>query len=164
MSYVLARAQLEDLPSMIEMEALLFGNDAWSPELMVAEVSYPESYYLVARDHENGDLLGYGGLRAALRSAGHGDIQTLAVSATRRRTGLGRAMLRALMAEAFQRGVSDIFLEVRADNEAAIALYSSEGFELLDRRVGYYQPDGVDALVMRLQNVTPQPGWAVRDE
>jgi ribosomal-protein-alanine N-acetyltransferase len=47
------------------------------------------------------------------------------------------------------RGARDVFLEVRADNEVAIALYESEGFVTLDRRVGYYQPDGVDALVMK---------------
>jgi ribosomal protein S18 acetylase RimI-like enzyme len=45
------------------------------------------------------------------------------------------------------------FLEVRADNDAAVALYESEGFEAIDRRVGYYQPDGVDAIVMRLQSL-----------
>ena len=36
---------------MIELETALFASDAWSPELMVAEVSYPESYYLVAKPH-----------------------------------------------------------------------------------------------------------------
>ena len=41
---------------------------------------------------------------------------------------------------------------------------NAEGFEAIDRRVGYYQPDGVDAIVMRLQNLTPQPGWAVAHE
>jgi len=45
-----------------------------------------------------------------------------------------------------------------------VALYESEGFEAIDRRVRYYQPDGVDAIVMRLQSLTPGPGWAVADE
>jgi ribosomal protein S18 acetylase RimI-like enzyme len=57
-----------------------------------------------------------------------------------------------------------VFLEVRADNEGALALYESEGFELIDRRVGYYQPDGVDALVMRCSVITPEPGWAVEHD
>ena len=164
MTYVLSRAQLEDLPPMIELEGALFGSDAWPPELMVAEVSYPESYYLVAREHGRDEIVGYGGLRAARRDAWQGDIQTLAVVPERRRTGLGRILLRGLLAEASARGVGDVFLEVRADNDAAVALYESEGFEAIDRRVGYYQPDGVDAIVMRLQNLTPQPGWAAADE
>jgi ribosomal-protein-alanine N-acetyltransferase len=47
---------------------------------------------------------------------------------------------------------------VRADNPVAQALYASEGFIELGRRPRYYQPDGVDALVMRLD----LRGWAAR--
>lgn len=161
MTYRLARAQLEDLPQMIELESVLFASDAWSPELMVAEVSYPESYYLVAKPDREDSVVGYAGLRAAATDALQGDIQTLAVSPAHRRGGLGRTLLRALLAEAYQRGASDVFLEVRADNHGALALYESEGFGVIDRRVGYYQPDGVDALVMRTAIVSPEPGWAV---
>ena len=164
MTYVLSRAVWEDLPQMIELESALFASDAWPPELMVAEVSFPESYYLVARPHGSDQVVGYGGLRAALHDAEQGDIQTLAVEPTRRRGGLGRTLLRALLAEAYARGVLDVFLEVRADNEAARALYESEGFEIINLRAGYYQPDGVDAVVMRLRLVAPEPGWAVDDD
>jgi len=164
MTYVLTRAELEDLPQMIELETQLFGSDAWSPELMVAEVSYPESYYLVAREDGASDLCGYGGLRAARTDAWQGDIQTLAVSPEHRRCGLGRTLLRALLAEASARGATEVFLEVRADNEAALALYGAEGFEAIDRRVGYYQPDGVDAIVMRREGQDPEPGWAVSND
>jgi len=164
MTYVLTRAGLEDLPQMIELETQLFGSDAWSPELMVAEVSYPESYYLVAREDGALDLCGYGGLRAARTDAWQGDIQTLAVSPEHRRGGLGRTLLRALLAEASARGATEVFLEVRADNEAALALYGAEGFEAIDRRVGYYQPDGVDAIVMRREGQDPEPGWAVSND
>lgn len=157
----LSLAVLEDLPAMIELEAAIFGSDAWSPELMVAEVSYPQSYYLIARDTESGELVGYGGLRAAPVDALQGDIQTLAVSPSHRRSGLGRTLLRALLAEAHARGVRDVFLEVRADNEGALELYSSEGFEPIDRRVGYYQPDGVDAIVMRRADLEADSSWAV---
>jgi len=164
MTYLLSRAQLEDLPQMIELETTLFGSDAWSPELMVAEVSYSESYYLVAKPHGDDSVVGYAGLRAARTDALQGDIQTLAVSPAYRRGGLGRTLLRALLAEAYQRGARDVFLEVRADNDGALALYESEGFEVIDRRVGYYQPDGVDALVMRSSVITPEPGWAVEHD
>jgi len=164
MTYLLSRAVWEDLPQMIELEGTLFATDAWPPELMVAEVSLPESYYLVARPHGSDQVVGYGGLRAALQRAEQGDIQTLAVAPEHRRTGLGRTLLRALLAEAYSRGVLDVFLEVRADNEGARGLYESEGFEVIDLRVGYYRPDGVDAVAMRLRLVAPEPGWAVDDD
>ncbi len=63
-----------------------------------------------------------------------------------------------LLAEASRRRVREVFLEVRADNPVAQALYASEGFAELGRRPRYYQPDGVDALVMRLDVAA----WAAR--
>jgi ribosomal-protein-alanine N-acetyltransferase len=41
-----------------------------------------------------------------------------------------------------------LLLEVRTDNEAAIALYVSEGFVRLGIRRRYYQPSGADAYTM----------------
>jgi ribosomal-protein-alanine acetyltransferase len=159
MTYLLRRAELEDLPEMIRHESEIFGHDAWSPELMVAEVSHPMSYYLVARSAETKEFAGYAGLRAAVTGGEGGDIQTIATLAQHRGKGLGRTLLRALLEEARNRRVQDIFLEVRADNPTALALYESEGFAVIDRREGYYQPDGVAALVMRRHDEGPQGGW-----
>ena len=43
-------------------------------------------------------------------------------------------------------------LEVRADNAAALRLYERHGFERVAVRRGYYQPEGVDAHVLRLRD------------
>ena len=163
MTYVLSRAVLEDLPEMISWEGVLFGTDAWSPEVMVAELSHPASYYLVAREDGDDALVGYAGLRADNRG-GDGDIQTVAVAPEHRGKGLGRLLVEALLGEARQRLVSSVFLEVRADNDAARGLYSSLGFQEIDRRTGYYQPDGVDAIVMTLAIAAAEPGWAVAND
>jgi len=40
-------------------------------------------------------------------------------------------------------------LEVREDNPRARQLYSRHGFTEVGIRRGYYQPSGVDAVVMR---------------
>ena len=64
--------------------------------------------------------------------------------------GRGRALLRALLETARERGAREIFLEVRDDNPTATALYASEGFVEIGRRPRYYQPDDVDAIVMKL--------------
>jgi ribosomal-protein-alanine acetyltransferase len=163
MTYVLSRAGLEDLPEMISWEGALFGTDAWSPEVMVAELSHPASYYLVARPDGDDAIVGYAGLRAGNRG-GDGDIQTVAVAPEHRGKGLGRLLVEALLGEARQRLASSVFLEVRADNDAARGLYASLGFQEIDRRTGYYQADGVDALVMTLVLGTPEPGWAVGND
>ena len=164
MTYRLSQALLEDLPALVELESELFGHDAWSPETMVAEVSHPQSYYLVARQDGTDILCGYAGLRAALSGGELGDIQTLAVVPDHRRAGLGRLLLRAVLDEAGRRGVGEVLLEVRADNQAARALYEGEGFVAIDVRKGYYQPDGVDAIVMAKHLQAKGPGWAVGRE
>lgn len=86
--------------------------------------------------------------RVALDEA---ELLTLAVAAEARRQGRGRALLTAFEAEAQARGAITAFLEVAADNAAAIALYRSAGFAEAGRRRGYYRIAGaapVDALVM----------------
>jgi len=134
---------------MVAWEAHIFGSDAWSPELMVAEVSHPANYYLVARHRQTRALAGYAGVRVDPAPGGHADIHTIAILPEHRGAGLGTRVLDALLEYAQGRGAIDVFLEVRADNEAALALYASAGFERIDTRVGYYQPDGIDAVVMR---------------
>lgn len=114
---------------------------------MAAELAAAHSHYLV--DELGGDLVGYGGLRAP-RGGADADIQTIALDSAFRGQGRGRALLRALIVEAVNRGAHELFLEVRADNPAAEGLYVSEGFVELGRRPRYYQPDDVDAVVMRL--------------
>ena len=63
--------------------------------------------------------------------------------------GIGRALLAELLAEAERRGVRELFLEVRADNPAARGLYASMGFREIGVRPRYYQPEDVDAVVMK---------------
>ena len=62
--------------------------------------------------------------------------------------------MQTLLAEARRRGASEAFLEVRADNPGAQQLYRAFGFEGIAIRPHYYQPDDVDALIMRLEFTT----------
>jgi ribosomal-protein-alanine N-acetyltransferase len=145
-SATIRRAVPADVDALFELEKGLFLNDAWSRELFLDELGHPFSHYLVAE--EGDEIVGYAGLRAAPADADQGDIQTLAVVPQHRGQGLGRKLLSLLIGEAESRGVKALFLEVRADNPVATALYQSVGFHEIDRRHGYYQPDGVDAVVM----------------
>ncbi|WP_396659077.1 ribosomal protein S18-alanine N-acetyltransferase [Microbacterium oxydans] len=140
-------ATADDLEAIMAIENRSFPTDAWSSETMVAELVSPHGRYLV--DEHDGEVIGYGGVRALLGSA-DADIQTIALLAEYRGHGRGRALLRALLAAAAERGAREVFLEVRADNPSAEGLYRAEGFEEIARRPHYYQPDGVDAIVMRM--------------
>ncbi len=158
----LRRATLDDLDAIMDIETSTFASDAWSRGTMRAELGGRHGYYLVAEraegaeavegaegQHSDAALAGYAGLLAPARS-GQADIQTIAVAPDARRHGLGRALMVALLAEARRREVSEVFLEVRADNPSAEALYLSLGFEQIAVRPKYYQPDGVDAHIMKL--------------
>jgi len=135
-----------DLDGIMALEHAAFPGDAWSEQSMAAELAGAHGHYVV--DEEDGALVGYAGLRA-VRGSRDADIQTLAVDDAHRGQGRGRRMLRALLATAAERGAREVFLDVRADNAAAIALYASEGFEEIGRRPRYYRPDGMDAIVMK---------------
>lgn len=143
----LREATADDLDAIMAIEEAEFTSDAWSRTMMREEIGSRHTRYLVA--DRGGDVVGYAGLLCPV-GAREGDVQTIAVAASARRTGLGRRLLRALLAAAAERGAREVFLEVRADNPVAQTLYRSEGFEEIGVRPAYYQPDGVDAVVMRL--------------
>ena len=145
-------ADENDLEQIMRIEHECFASDAWSSENMHDELVGAERFYVVAYSTISEDpdrLIGYAGL-AKSPLVSQGDIQTIAVSHELRGKGLGRALMNTLLAEAKRVGLHEIFLEVRADNPTAQNLYLSLGFEQIDLRKRYYQPDDVDAVVMRL--------------
>jgi tRNA threonylcarbamoyladenosine biosynthesis protein TsaB len=114
------------------------------------------------------DLLGGPGVFAfhaasgfvlARAAAGEAEILTLAVAPASRGRGLGRALMQAAAAHAARLGAETMFLEVGADNKAALALYRGLGFARAGARKGYYggvsQVAG-DALVLKA--ALPLPG------
>lgn len=143
----LRQATPDDLDAIMRIERSSFPSDAWSEAAMAAELGSPYSHYLVCE--VAGAIVGYAGLRVVPGSP-DADIQTIALDADHRGAGRGRRLLTALLDEASRRGAREVFLEVRADNPAAERLYLSEGFVEIGRRPRYYQPDDIDALVMKL--------------
>jgi len=135
-----------DLPRILELEHALFGQEAWSAQMLDGELGQqPASrHYLVAQ--EGGAIVGYGGMLAAGTQA---DVLTLAVAADHWGRGIGSALLEALLAEAARRGCTEVFLEVRVDNARAQQLYQRYDFAQIGVRKDYYQPSGTDALMMR---------------
>ena len=139
--------EMADVAAVAVMEKALFGAEAWSPELLAGELTADQGsrYYLVAE--QDGMITGYGGLAEA---GGQADVLTLAVAEDRWGRGIGGALLDGLLEEAARRRCTEVFLEVRVDNERAQRLYRRRGFTGIGVRRGYYQPSNTDALVMRL--------------
>jgi N6-L-threonylcarbamoyladenine synthase len=139
-------AREQHIDQMMVLERACFGSDAWAEESMRFEMLADHTRYFVLLEGEK--IRGYAGLSKVPTST-QADIQTVAVDPPLRGQGYGRKLLEKLLSEAQDLGASEIFLEVRADNPVAQGLYVSLGFEHIDTRKRYYQPEGVDAWIMR---------------
>ena len=138
-----------DLDAVVELEARLFPDDAWSAPTWWAELAArPRRSYVVARssDAPAAPVIGYAGVDLA---GDTGDVMTVAVDPAYRGRGVGDALVREVVARSRDRGATALLLEVRADNAPARALYARHGFEHISTRRRYYQPGDVDALVLR---------------
>ena len=83
--------------------------------------------------------------------AGEAELLTLAVAPEARRQGIAARLLAAFLAEARARNAETAFLEVAADNQAALALYRAGGFAPVGLRPAYYPrvaAPALDAVVM----------------
>ena len=85
-------------------------------------------------------------LAGAVRGGGESELLQVEVEAGYRRRGLARRLLEAALE-------GTVFLEVRAGNAGAIALYGTVGFVEVGRRKGYYAGPVEDALVMEKKKV-----------
>lgn len=138
---------------LAQLETACF-DDAWTQATL--ETALADSKYLVLLAESSAET--YGAEIGVNRVCGYAlgwnigeeaDLARVAVLTARRGEGIGEQLTRALIAQFQQRGVTQIFLEVRAANLAAYRLYRRCGFEELGRRKEYYA-DGEDAIVMSL--------------
>lgn len=141
MPIALERADPGDIPTLVELEEILFpGDSPWTAEMFAGELAAGH-HYVVHRDPA-GTVDGYAGLALL---GGEAEVHTIGVRPAAQGAGIGRALLRDLLAYAGDRRV---LLEVRTDNAAAIGLYESEGFVIVGTRRRYYRPSGADAYTM----------------
>ena len=137
----------KDLARCAELERVLFGgDDPWSEATFRSELDVG-NYYVGAQVDGVG-LIGYAGM--SLIGSGRqreANVHTIGVDPAWQRQGIGRALLKALLAKADE-ARAPVFLEVRTDNDAAIGLYEAHGFNRIGLRRKYYQPSGADAYTM----------------
>ncbi len=130
----------EAAAALAAIHAACFGpGEAWSAADFASQLTLPGVF---------GRLDPAGGLVLARVAGAEAEILTLGVVPSVRRGGRGRALLEAALAEAAGRGARAMFLEVAAENAAALGLYAAAGFAVVGRRARYYA-GGADAVVMR---------------
>lgn len=80
-----------------------------------------------------------------------GQIESVAVAAGARRSGIGRGLCVAVVDWCRQRGADRVELEVRAGSGGAAMLYEDLGFCETGRRRGYYSDPAEDAVLMQFR-------------
>ncbi len=154
----------EDVPACAAIEAS--APDAWGAEALAEELRQPTARLFVAE---------VGGAAQGARPAAQGaealpppgaagtiaalavfqlvwdeaNLYTVVTAPDFRRQGAAHALLGGAFAALAEAGARTVFLEVRAQNRAARALYTALGFETVGLRRGFYQNPNDDAVLMR---------------
>lgn len=124
----------------IEKESFI---DPWNVKML--SDAFLSNGFLGLTYESDGEIIGYVFGKTVVDEA---EIELIAVKSTRRKQGVGKALLAEFLAAVKSIGVTDVFLEVRRSNIAAQALYEKAGFTYIAVRENYY--GGVeDALVMK---------------
>lgn len=133
-----------DLPQVMLIELATF-TMPWGESTFRGLLRRKDSDLLVAE--YKGEVAGYAVFWAVLDQ---GELGNVAVDESFRGRGIGSKLIRAVLERAHERGVHEVFLEVRKSNVRAQELYKSFGFLEVGRRKNYYLEPLEDALVMKI--------------
>ena len=147
---IITHARPTDLADILALEQLGFeAQEQWSESAWAEELASPDRYVLARLDVDARII----GVATFSRVAEMADLNRVVVHPEARGRGIGSSLVRAGLEWAGAVGARRMLLEVRPDNEAAVALYRRLGFGTVTTRRDYYGP-GRDALVM----LRPLPG------
>lgn len=124
--------QPSDAPALYKIECEAF-SAPWSISSLTALACAPNAVARVALC--GGEIVGYYSL---YRSFEEGDINNIAVRSDLRGQGIGTLLMQDMLATCKQKGIDRLFLEVRASNAPAIALYEKFSFKQYSIRKKYY--------------------------
>jgi ribosomal-protein-alanine N-acetyltransferase len=143
--------QAEDLAAL----ASAAGVPGWSPASVAAVLRSSEAWALTLLREGDAEPAG---MLLARRVLDELEVLIVAVAPRARRRGGGSALVAAALEAARSAGLAQVHLEVRGDNEAALALYLRHGFLAVGRRPRYYE--GGEAAVLMTRRLAERPRWA----
>lgn len=132
----------EHICAIAEIEKLCFSLP-WSENALNDELENENAHFLTAITA--GRVSGYIGI---IEICGEADITNVAVHPDFRRYGIGKKLLDTAEKQAIERKCESITLEVRESNEAAINLYSGNGYQTVGMRKNFYEKPTENAVLM----------------
>ena len=146
MNLLIRKMTPEDIPTVVRLDQISFSLP-WPERSFRFEVTdNPASRCWVAE--QNSRIVA---MAVAWLFVDELHIATIATHPEFRRQGIARRLLSHTLLEALQEGARSSFLEVRASNLAAQAMYRKFGYEESGRRRRYYRDNGEDAILMNLE-------------
>ena len=144
MKHTVRRASPDSLSRLLEIERESF-SCPWSEESFRGALE-TDTVSVFASEDDAGEITGFAVL---LIVADEGELLNIASSPSRRRTGIGQALLGRCLEECAARGVTVLYLEVRESNLPARSLYRKNGFREIGVRRDYYIKPRENAILMR---------------
>ena len=138
---------VDDIAQVAEIERQIF-SIPWSEKAFRDSMESDNTIYIVAKENDN--VAGYAGMYLSFEE---GNITNVAVNPLSRRKGIGEKIVRDILNRAYEKGVRDVFLEVRETNSVAIALYEKIGFKEELIRKNFYDKPRENALIMWKHNL-----------
>jgi ribosomal protein S18 acetylase RimI-like enzyme len=136
-------ARQDDVDALVALEERVFDADRLSRRSFRRLIANPRDALLVARDADD-VVIGY--VLILFRSGtALARLYSIAVDPSRLKAGVGTSLIAAAEDIAEERDCIFMRLEVRADNDPAIALYKRRGYRQFGLYLDYYQ-DHMDAL------------------
>jgi ribosomal-protein-alanine N-acetyltransferase len=141
---IITHARTNDLADILELERSGFDDaEQWSETAWADELAASDRHVLARLDRDARVM----GVATFSCVADMADLHRVIVRPEARGHGVGASLVRAGLEWAAAVGARRMLLEVRPDNEPAVALYRSLGFVPVSTRRDYYGP-GRNALVM----------------
>ncbi|MCR4586784.1 MAG: ribosomal protein S18-alanine N-acetyltransferase [Lachnospiraceae bacterium] len=132
----------EDVETVSLLEEAAFSMP-WSADAFRDMLAREDAVYLVAE--QDGEILGVCGLHQSFES---GEITNVSVCKEKRGAGIGTRLMEEILKVSRGREITQLLLEVRVSNEAAIHVYEKCGFQVIGRRKDFYEEPWEDAFVM----------------
>ncbi|WP_201573955.1 ribosomal protein S18-alanine N-acetyltransferase [Psychrobacter sp. H8-1] len=146
----------QTIQAVATIEDIVQPQDAWTCQTLVELLEQDSINMLVvyAQQHEekafNNKVIGYCLYQVVFEQA---EILRIGTHPDYQRQGVASQLFTVLNKQLQACKVETLLLEVRADNDPAIALYEQQGFTVIHRRSGYYQQPrqpAIDALIMQI--------------
>ncbi|WP_390405053.1 ribosomal protein S18-alanine N-acetyltransferase [Lacticaseibacillus jixiensis] len=148
-SYTLRKMTNADIDAALAIERAVYNDTPWDRVAFLSELRKRQhSLYLVLTLPDDGLVVAFIGCWFS-RNEAH--VTNIAVDPNLQHQGIGRFLMKMIIAKALDYGSLQLTLEVRTDNAVAQALYHSLGFKDGRIKKGYYVANHDDAMDMWLE-------------